>query len=130
MKNSLQTAQTIAKLAGEKKGEGIVILDMRRVSGLCDYFVICEAASRVRAKTIAEHIQDGLKREGSRAVHREGLQEGAWIILDFSDVIVHIFQPEVRRHYNLEELWGDAPRRIGFAAKKTGSAKTRGARKR
>ena len=86
-------------------------MDMSRVSGLCDRFVVCDASSKVRAKTIAEHVQLTLKKLGHPAIHRDGMREGDWIVLDFGDVIIHIFLTEMRHYYSLEELWGDAPHR-------------------
>ncbi len=101
----------IARLADEKKGEDIVIMDMSRISGVCDYFVIASATSQVRARTIAEHVLMGMKKEGVRATHTEGMKEGQWVLLDFGDVVFHVFQSERRAYYDLEHLWGDAPRR-------------------
>lgn len=87
-------------------------MKMDQVSGLCDYFVVCDASSSVRAKTVAEHVEGELKKKGQVVSHREGVKEGSWIVLDFGDVVCHIFQSEVRHYYNLEKLWGDAPRHI------------------
>jgi ribosome-associated protein len=92
--------------------ENVVVMDMSRVSGLCDYFVICSATSNIRAKTIAEFIKLEMKKMGHAAVRVDGLREGKWVVLDFADIIVHIFQSETREYYNLEQLWGDAPKRL------------------
>jgi len=89
-----------------------VIMKMNEVSGLCDYFVICSASSNIRAKTIAEHVRMELKQRGQSILHSEGIKEGSWIVLDFGDVVVHIFQSDIRQYYNLEQLWGDAPRHV------------------
>lgn len=105
------SSEMIAKLAQEKSAEDIVIMDMTLVSGVCDYFVIASATSQVRARTIAENVLAGMKNKGVRALHREGLREGQWVLLDFGDVIFHVFQHERRAYYDLEHLWGDAPRR-------------------
>ena len=102
----------MAYFANEKKADSIVIMDMSSVSSVCDYFVVCSATSSVRAKTIAENIDTKMKAAGDRATHREGHQEGKWILLDFGDVVAHIFQQETRNYYNIEQLWGDAPRRV------------------
>jgi len=114
---SLEIAELAAKLAEDRKADDVVVMDMRRISGLCDYFVICSATSNVRAKTIAENVEKGLKAEGSPALHRDGLREGAWIVLDFGSVIMHVFQANTRSFYNIEQLWGDAPRPKRKAAK-------------
>jgi len=106
-----QMAEMIAALANEKKAENTVIMDMSRVSGICDYFVICSASSTTRAKTISENIEFQMKQHGQRISHREGLKESKWILLDYGDVIVHIFLDETRKYYSIESLWGDAPRR-------------------
>jgi ribosome-associated protein len=105
-------AETVAGYAREKSAENVVILDMSRVSGICDSFVICSASSAVRAKTIAEHLERRMREDGRRLLHREGIRDGKWILLDFGDVVVHIFLDAIRQYYNLENLWGDAPRRL------------------
>ena len=112
VKRPLDTAELIAGFASEKKADRILIMDMSRVSGVCDFFVVCSATSVVRAKTIAENIEEKMKSEGFRVSHREGVREGKWILLDYGDVITHIFIEDVRKRYDLESLWGDAPRRI------------------
>ena len=107
----IKAADLVAGFAAEKSGENIVIMDMSRVSGICDFFVVCSASSVVRAKTIAENVELKMKQEGHRVFHREGLKEGKWVLLDFGEIVLHIFQDETRKRYNLEDLWGDAPRR-------------------
>lgn len=101
----------MAQLALERNAENVQIMDMTRVSGLCDYFVLCSASSKTRGRTIAEHIQDEMKKIGNPIIHRDGLKECDWIVLDFSDIVVHIFLADLRKYYDLESLWGDAPRR-------------------
>lgn len=101
----------MARLALDRKAENVLVLDMTRVSGLCDHFVICSASSKTRGRTIAEHIETEMKKLGTPIVHRDGLKESDWIVLDYSDVVVHIFLTELRKYYDLESLWGDAPRR-------------------
>lgn len=108
----MKTAEHMARLALEKKAENVVVLDMSRISGMCDQFVICSASSKTRARAIAEHIEQEMKSDGVRIVHRDGIKESDWIVLDFSDVVVHIFIAELRKYYDLESLWGDAPRRV------------------
>jgi len=104
-------AEMIAALANEKKAEDVLIMDMSRVSGMCDYFVICSASSTTRAKAIAENIELEMKKHGHRISHREGMKEANWVLLDFGDIVVHIFLDEKRKYYSIESLWGDAPRR-------------------
>ncbi len=108
----MKIAEQMARLALEKKAENVVVLDMSRVSGMCDQFVICSASSKTRARAIAEHVEFEMKGEGVRIVHRDGMKECDWIVLDFADVVVHIFTADLRKYYDLESLWGDAPRRV------------------
>jgi ribosome-associated protein len=101
-----------AELALEKKAEDIVILDMRRVCNFCDYFVILDASSKRRAKAISENIQKGLEKKGLKFFSCEGEITSEWILLDYRDVIVHIFYKPYREFYDLERIWPDAERII------------------
>ena len=112
MTPSHKEAERIARLALDRKADNVLVLDMTRISGMCDHFVVCSASSKTRARTIAEHIEDEMRKDGVRAVHRAGLKECDWIVLDFSDIIVHVFLEDLRKYYDLESLWGDAPRRV------------------
>lgn len=112
MSSSLKLADQVAHLALERKAENVLILDMTRISGLCDHFVICSATSKTRARSIAEHIESEMKKDDVRLVHRDGFKESDWIVMDFSDVVVHVFLADLRKYYDLESLWGDAPRRV------------------
>lgn len=105
-----QLSQAIAKAASDKKANDIVILDMQKVSMVTDYFVICSANSTTQVRAIADHIEEKLQEQGSRVLHKEGYREGRWILLDFGSCVAHVFVEEDRRFYNLEQLWGDAPR--------------------
>jgi ribosome-associated protein len=106
--DSGKRALFISHLAAEKKAEDIKILDMRKIAYFCDYFVLAGAESFRQATAIADYIIDSLDTLGVKLLHNEGRKEGQWIILDYSDVVVHIFQEKVRRFYDLERLWGDA----------------------
>ncbi len=106
----LQLARTCKELALDKKGEDILILDLRGLSSVTDYFVICHGASRRHVQAIAENIRVGLKKVNVRDAHMEGFPEGRWVVLDYIEAIVHVFDEEMRRTYQLEELWGDAAR--------------------
>lgn len=101
----------ICKSAYDRKAEEIVIMEMQKRTSLCDFFILMSAPSSVRAKAIVDHIEDTMENEGLRAKHKEGYQEALWILLDYGDVIVHIFYHESRQFYDLEHLWGDAPKR-------------------
>ena len=98
----------IAKASDAKKGEDILILDMRKVSDVFDYFVIVTATSSRQVKAIADGIIEDLKKKNLRPLHVEGHVQARWLLLDYSDVVAHIFVREEREFYNLERLWGDA----------------------
>jgi ribosome-associated protein len=110
----LPSGEAIARrgreLLDEKLAGDIVILDLRGLSTITDYFVIGSAESRRQIKTLAEHVTAQFEKDGVRALHVEGLDEPSWVVLDYIVAIVHIFDPETRELYNLEKLWGDAPR--------------------
>ncbi len=104
----------LAELTGwhllEKKGENLVVLDLRGRSDVCDFFVIAEGTSEVQVRALARNLQDRLLAAGHRAKGIEGMADCRWVLIDFFDVVVHIFHPESRRYYQLERLWGDAGR--------------------
>ena len=101
-------ARRAADLSLEKKGEDVKILDLRGLTTITDYFVIITADSERKAKAISDHIIDALKEDGERPMHVEGLDTLHWILIDYVDVVVHVFQPDERKFYNLESLWSDA----------------------
>ena len=110
--NSLEQARRIAGLADSKLAQEIVILDMRPVCAYTDFFVICSGNTDRQAKAIHDGIHLGLKKDHGLLPRRvEGLGEARWILMDYLDVIVHVFTPETREFYRLEQLWGEAPRR-------------------
>ncbi len=102
-------ARRAAELSLEKKGEEVKILDLRGLTTVTDFFVIITADSERKAKAVAEHIVDELKEDDERPMHIEGLDTLHWVLIDYVDVVVHIFQPDERRFYDLESLWSDAP---------------------
>jgi ribosome-associated protein len=107
--NNLEQLKKIVKLIDDKKAEDIVILNIEGLSVIADYFVICTGRSVTQAKAIADHLVDAMKQDydiQSKGV--EGQQEGKWILVDYGDIIVHVFHHEEREFYNLERLWGDA----------------------
>jgi len=118
-------ALLVAELAEAKLGEDTVILDMRHASNITDFFVIVSASSAKRCQAIAEHIEAALREKGEAVSNIEGLSEGLWVLIDAYEVVAHIFYNDVRRFYNLEGLWGDAPRiALCREKKKTRSKKT------
>ena len=108
----------IAEAAGDKKADGIVIMDMRAVSNLTDYFVISSAPSTRRVQTIAEGIEEDLLKKGVAYWHIEGKREALWVLVDYGDVIAHVFYATTRDFYDLERLWSDAPKEF-FSAQCT-----------
>ncbi|MDH7606108.1 MAG: ribosome silencing factor, partial [Melioribacter sp.] len=107
--DSLKFAKQIAQLILNKKGYDIKILDIRKISTISDFFVICSADVDRQVKAIADEVEEKLNSKGVKCFSREGYETLNWVILDYFDVIVHIFRTEVRNYYNLEKLWGDAP---------------------
>jgi len=107
--NSSQLANKITDLIFNKKGYDVKILDLRKLTTITDYFVVCSGDSDTQVKAIADEVDKTLRDEGIRAWHIEGYQALNWILIDFIDVVVHVFKKETREYYNLEKLWGDAP---------------------
>ena len=102
--------QRASELSLELKASDVVVLDLRGISTATDYFVIASGTSDVQVKAIAEHVRDELKKESVRPEHVEGLRGGRWVLMDYVDFVVHVFHPQAREFYQLERLWGDAPR--------------------
>ena len=102
--------QRSAELSLELKAHDVTVLDLRGISTATDYFVIASGTSDVQVKAIADHILDELREEGVRPQHVEGMSGGRWVLLDYVDFVVHVFHPQARSFYQLENLWGDAPR--------------------
>jgi ribosome-associated protein len=102
--------ETIVNGIKEKKGEHIVSMDLKKlVNAVCDCFIICHGNSRVQVEAIADSVEEQVIRKlGRKPWHKEGFQNAEWILLDYVDVVVHIFQNQTRNFYNLETLWADA----------------------
>ncbi len=100
-------AQYIARLTLEKKAEDVRIMDLRELTTITDYFVICSGDSEVQTKAINDHIHEELRKDKIKIYHSDD-KSFEWIVLDLIDVVVHIFKPEIRQYYALEKLWGDA----------------------
>lgn len=94
----------------ERKALDVAVLDLTGISSATDYFVIASGNSDVQVKAIADHVVDELKKDGIRPQHVEGMSGGRWVLLDYIDFVVHVFHPQARAFYQLENLWGDAPR--------------------
>jgi ribosome-associated protein len=105
-----QMAAVIAELASDHKAIDIVQLDLRGMVGYADYFLICSGRTDRQTKAIHDAIHQGMKDEHGLIPRRvEGLPEARWILLDYLDVVVHVFTPDMREYYRLEQLWGEAP---------------------
>lgn len=108
--SSLERAILCAKVAEQNKGRDILVLDMRKITTLYDFFVISTGTSRRQIHAIAEQSDASLTRVGDKRLSIEGYQASKWVLQDFGDIIVHVFDKETRAYYELEELWANAPR--------------------
>jgi len=106
---SVTLANNIAELIFNKKGYNVKILDLKEVATFTDYFVICSADSDTQVKAIADEIDKSLRDSGLKSWHKEGYRALNWVLIDYVDVVVHVFKKDMREFYNLEKLWGDAP---------------------
>ena len=105
---SLQLAKAAVDIASDKKASDVLLLDIRDITTIADYFVICNGNNTRQIQAIAESLQEELKKQGAQLLYREGVADTGWILLDFGDVIVHIFGPKEREYYRLERLWSEA----------------------
>ncbi|ERT58381.1 MULTISPECIES: ribosome silencing factor [Megasphaera] len=110
MNTNVKEYEIIAKSIADKKGWNIVILDMSETTILADCFVICSARNVRQAQSIADAVEEALKKEGRAVRHREGYTGGRWILLDTGDTVVHIFMEQERDYYGLENVWSDTER--------------------
>ncbi|PLX31627.1 MAG: ribosome silencing factor [Ignavibacteria bacterium] len=106
---SQELAQHAAQFALAKKAKDIVILDLNGLSDVTNYFVVCTGESDTQVKAIADAIDDGTREMKAKVWRKEGFDNLQWVLLDFVDVVVHVFQPKIREYYDIERLWGDAP---------------------
>ena len=106
----LDRAFLCARVAAENKARDVLVLDMRGITPLYDYFVIATGTSRRQIHTLAEEIDASLRAEGETRLGIEGYEASKWVVQDYGDIVVHLFDPETRAYYGLEDLWADAPR--------------------
>lgn len=99
-----------ARAAIDKKAENVKVLDLSEISGFTDYFIICSGTSDRQVQAISDSVESFMKSKGYRLLSSEGLPEGRWVLMDFGDVVVHVFLDALREYYDLEALWADAPR--------------------
>jgi len=105
-----ERASLCARVAADHKARDIVVLDMRSVTPLYDYFILATGTSRRQLHTLAEEIDAALRAEGEKRLGIEGYEASKWIVQDYGDIVVHVFDPDTRLYYALEDLWADAPR--------------------
>jgi len=104
---SRELAEKIVSILEEKKAKDLNIIDIREISILADYFVICSGTSTTHIKTLADEVEEKMLEAGIELLHKEGYNSARWILLDYGEVVVHIFHEEDRQFYNLERLWAD-----------------------
>ena len=106
---SLADAICAARTCDDLRGSDTLVLDLTAITPICDYFVITTATNRRQLHAIADEVHRALKAAGSRRMGREGYDTSTWVVQDYGDVVLHVFTPETRALYDLENLWGDAP---------------------
>jgi ribosome-associated protein len=109
MHNALETALQAADAADGKKAFDILVMDLRGLSSVTDYFVLCSGASTTQVGAVMDGVGQALAAIGVHPSHIEGLAASTWVLMDYGDVVVHIFEAQTRTYYGLERLWGDAP---------------------
>jgi len=109
MLSPLKIALLSAEAADSKKSFDILVLDLRGLTSIADYFVICSAGSTTQVGAIADGIDHALTQEGCKPSHIEGMASSTWVLMDYGDVVVHIFDEHTRTYFSLEQMWGDAP---------------------
>jgi len=107
--NEKELMMLAVKAADDKKAEELVVLDMKGISAISDYFIICHGNSDKQVQAIAREVKDQALQNGRNVKRLEGFDEARWVLVDLGDVVVHVFHREERGYYNLEKLWGDAP---------------------
>ena len=105
---ALELARKAVEIASDKQANNIVLLDVRDLSSFTDYFVICAGESARQLNTIVGEIEKSLKQEGILPHHREGTLDSGWLLLDYGDVVIHVFGAEEREYYKLDDLWHEA----------------------
>jgi ribosome-associated protein len=107
---AVSRASLCARIAADNKARDVVVLDMRGITPLYDFFVLATGSSRRQIHTIAEEVDAAMRNEGERRLSIEGYEASRWVVQDYGDVVVHVFDPDTRLYYALEDLWADAVR--------------------
>jgi len=105
--DSRELVDQIAEYIFSKKGYDVHLLDLRNLTAISDYFIVCSADSDTQVKAIADEIDKSLRDRGIKCWHKEGYKALSWVLIDYVDVVVHVFKKDAREFYNLEKLWGD-----------------------
>jgi len=105
-----ERASICARIADDNRGKDILVLDLRQTTPIVDFFVIVTAVSRRQSRAMASEIDQAMKKLGEAKLGMEGSEEGRWTLIDYGDFVVHVFSPDDRAYYALEEIWGDAPK--------------------
>lgn len=105
----MSAARRAAQVLLDNKANDVVMLDLRPVSDMADFFIVASGTSDTHVRATAGHVVETLKKEGLRVHSVEGMEQGRWVLLDYVDFVVHVFHPTLRSFYQLERLWGDAP---------------------
>jgi len=103
-----QLARTAVDAASDKKASDILLLDIREITTIADYFVVCTGNNPRQLQAISDAVRDALRKQNARLFNQEGVAETGWLLLDFGDIIVHIFSPKEREYYHIERLWNEA----------------------
>jgi ribosome-associated protein len=106
--NSLELAQAAARICLDYKANDVVLLDLRGVTDMTDFFIVASGTSDTHVRSVGERLAEDMKKLGSPVYHMEGTAKGRWVLLDFVDFVVHVFHPTLRDFYQLERLWADA----------------------
>lgn len=102
------TAKKIIKYILAKKGENVLLFDLRKITDMADFFILCSGLSDVQVRAISDSVLEGCKKDKIPVYHVEGYDSPSWVLIDLVDIVVHIFTPDARKYYQLERLWGDA----------------------
>jgi len=108
-KVTITTARKVVSFALDKKAYDISLLDVRKITTVADFFIVCSGTSETQVKAIADNIIEMGEEYGLKVHHIEGYESLRWVLIDMSEIVVHVFKPKVRSYYQLERLWGDAP---------------------
>ena len=107
--DTLQKVREAVSAADDRKAVDLKVLHLGKVTDFTDYFIVCSGTSERQVQAIADSVQEKLRESKARPLHVEGYNRGQWVLMDYGDLVVHVFQEEPRRYYALERLWGDAP---------------------